>query len=258
MQTRKTFTASVAGALLGLGGIFLGGLWWLWGPDWLIWVLIPLVLVQTVWAYIQASIRLTGVRAEWMRGLMIGTSAGLNGAALLFMGLPFFVALPVAIILAMGSWLLVSRHPLYHHFIGWLNFLLPMSWPVNVPGFLMFALNTLLAPLGYLHPLLGAFKVENRFEWRTGAVVQLGGVIRPIPGFVGLNMGNFIFLRTGHDYLIPHETGHLFSLASLGWVFHYVGGIDEHYFQRFYWQAYAEYLAESYNTPSLTGLSMWR
>lgn len=258
MGARKSLTASVAGALLGLGGILIGALWFWLGPNWLIWMLIPLAIGQTVWAYIQASFKPTGARAEWMRGLMIGNSAGLNGAIFLVLGVSDYVVWPVVILLAIGSWLRVSRHPFYHTIIGWLNFILPMSWPVNIPGFIMFALNTILSPLGYVHPLLRAFRVENRIEWHTGAIVQLGGVIRPVPGFVGLNMGNFIFLRTGHDYLIAHETGHLFSLATLGFVFHYVGGIDEHWFQRFYWQAYAEHIAESYNTPSLSGLSMWK
>jgi len=158
----------------------------------------------------------------------------------------------------LSSFLKIYRHPWYHTILGWSNWILPMSWPVNIPGLLVFIINLIFAPLGYLHPILYGVRVRVHIDWSSGTFTQYGGLIGPFKGFSGLNMGNFIFINPGWEHLLKHEIGHLFSLAAMGWVFHYIGGIDENYFQYRYWEAYAEYLAESYSSPFASGMSMWR
>lgn len=132
-----------------------------------------------------------------------------------------------------------------------------MSLFVNLPGLFIFVINVLFAPLGYLHPLLSGIRI--RFYWNPycSTLCLNGGLIRAMKGFAGLNMGNFIFINPGWQHLLKHETGHLFSLAAMGSIFHYIGGIDESFLQKHYWKAFAEYLAESYNSSEDSVLSMW-
>jgi len=195
---------------------------------------------------------------EAARGAIIGLSSGLNGVLLWWMTGWAWLAGTIAVLLSASAFLWLSRHAIYHTTLGWLNWLLPLSWPVNLPGALMLLVNLLFAPLGYLHPLFRPIRIKLLIDPATSTFSCFGGLIRPIKGFSGLNMGNFIFINPGWEHLLEHEVGHLFSLATMGAPFHYIGGLDEGLIQQNYWEAYAEHLADSYSTPTATVLSVWR
>jgi hypothetical protein len=196
--------------------------------------------------------------SELFRGGMVGLNAALNAVILFHLTGSLWFASLLGGIVAASAFLFVSRNALYHSLLGWANYLLPMSALVNLPGMTIFVLNLLAAPFGYLHPALRPLRIRLYLDLSSGSWTVFGGLIRPVKGFSGLNMGNFIFINPGWEHLLRHEIGHLFSLGALGWVFHYIGGIDEGYVQENYWEAYAEYLAESYNAPGPAGLTMWR
>lgn len=195
---------------------------------------------------------------EVSRGIIIGLSSGLNGALLWWMTGWAWLSGGVVILLSASAFLWLSRHTRYHTLLGWANWLLPLSWPVNLPGALMLLVNLLFAPLGYVHPLFRPIRIKVLIDPSTSSFSCFGGLIRPVKGFSGLNMGNFIFINPGWEHLLRHEIGHLFSLASMGGPFHYIGGLDEGLVQSNYWEAYAEHLADSYSTPTATVLSVWR
>ncbi|MEM7368530.1 MAG: hypothetical protein AAF587_07990 [Bacteroidota bacterium] len=195
---------------------------------------------------------------EGLRGAIIGLNAGLNTVLLYQLSGSWIVAGILGGLVFLSAFLFISRHSWYHTVLGYSNWLLPMSWPVSYIGLLIYLVNLLVAPIGYMHPLLRALRVRLYIDLSTSTFTMYGGLIRPFKGFSGLNMGNFIFINPGWEHLLRHEIGHLFSLAAMGSVFHYIGGIDENYLQQNYWEAYAEYLAESYNSPSASGMSMWR
>ncbi|MEM6765383.1 MAG: hypothetical protein AAF655_10670 [Bacteroidota bacterium] len=194
---------------------------------------------------------------EFFRGAIIGLNAAANTLIIGLSSGYWWVAWSVGILALMSSFLVVSRFGFYHSCIGWLNWLLPMSWPVNLVGLLWMLVNAclalMIAPFG-----IPSWRIRIGFEPKTCTITVYGGCLGPFPGFTACNMGNIVFFKPGGEYLLLHEIGHLLSLSVMGFVFHYVGGIDESYVQRNYWEAYAEYLADSYNHPTNLNSSMWR
>jgi hypothetical protein len=225
---------------------------------WAYTLLVGTLLMGFALLYVGASRWSQRHRGEAMRGVIIGLSSGLNGSLLWLIGGPLWLAILAGLLPAASAFLWLSRYPGYHLLLGWFNWLLPLSWPVNLPGLLMLLANVLFSPLGYAHPLFRPLRIRLQFDPRSSAITCFGGLIRPFRGFSGLNMGNFIFINPGWEHLLAHEIGHLFSLAAMGAPFHYIGGLDEGLVQRNYWEAYAEHLADSYSTPTPTVLSVWR
>ena len=225
-----------------------------YGP---VWVSFSSILLFIILYWFAAKYAAT-VWGELPRGAMIGINAWLNGWLTILIFGQLWLSVIICGLVCLSAFLAISRSNLYHTFLGWINWLLPMSWPVVLPGMLMFIVNLLFAPLAYIHPLLSGLKIRVHIDLSTCTLTMYGGLIRPVRGFSGLNMGNFIFINPGWEHLLRHEIGHLFSLAAMGAVFHYTGGIDECYLQKNYWEAYAEYLAESYNSPGSGSLSIWQ
>lgn len=219
---------------------------------------VSLGLLLNISLYFLASHFQQSVWGEWFRGGLVGVNASFNGILIWALTGDLWWGGTLAAIVWLSSSLWFSRSRIFHPVLGWINWVLPMSWLVSLPGLLIYVINVIFAPIGYLHPVLRGLRVRFYTDWRTCTFTQYGGLIRPISGFAGLNMGNFIFINRGWEHLLKHEIGHLFSLAAMGFVFHYVGGIDENYLQARYWEAYAEYLAESYNEASPSALSMWK
>jgi hypothetical protein len=258
MANRNHLTASPLGAL---GGLFfaLGVYPALQAPgySWVVLAGTGVVLLVTLF-YLLASVFQRRTWGEAMRGALVGLNAGLNGLLLGWLTSSLWVAAMIALLGLLPSWLYLSRRPWLHSLLGWANWLLPMSWLVNLPGLIMFGMNLLAAPLGWLHPLLRPLRIRIYLDLPSCTFTVFGGLIRPLMHFSGLNMGNFIFINPGWEHLLKHEIGHLFSLAAMGAVFHYVGGIDEGYVQEKGPDALAEHFAESYSRPAMSVLSMWR
>jgi hypothetical protein len=194
---------------------------------------------------------------EWFRGSMVGLNAGLNGILIYLITRDLYIAGTVMTVLTAGASLVISRNRIYHILLGWLNWFLPMSWLVTGLGMLIFLVNMTLAPLGFL---LGIRRLRLRLGVHptSSSIIMYGGMIRPLMQFNGFNMGNFIFINPGRENLLIHEIGHLFSLSVMGWLFHYIGGLDEGFLQADSREALAEYLADSYSNPTESVLSMWR
>ncbi len=257
VERRRYLTASPMGALISLLSSYLyfpalqhAGLF-----DCLI--VATLLSVHFSILYVAASQWQGKDLGEWFRGSMVGLNAGLNGILLYLLFGNFLLAGAIMCILAAGSSLVISRNRFYHFLLGWTNWLLPMSWLVTGLGLLIFAINITLAPLGFLFGI-DRLKVQLGLHVSSSSVIMYGGMIRPLLQFNGFNMGNFIFINPGRESLLIHEIGHLFSLSVMGWIFHYIGGVDEGFIQADSKNALAEYFADSYSNPTESVVSMWR
>ena len=256
MFNRSSWSASPLGLLPGWGSAALYA-WWLetaeaWG-----YLMAGLVmLIQFVSLYAGASHWSQGHPGEFFRGFMVGLSAGVNA---FFWGYlcGWWLAGLLLLLLSGSTFLVLSRDPRYQAALGWVNWWLPLSWPVNLPGALMLLTNLAFLPVSYCHPLFRPIRVKVLVDPQSGSLTCYGGLLRPFKGFSGLNMGNFIFINPGFEHLRRHEIGHLFSLAAMGAAFHYIGGVDEAMLQKNYWEAYAEHLADSYSTPTPSVRSIW-
>jgi len=258
MANRRHWSASPLGLIPGwlVGyGLFA---WMYHSPIWTYLLVGSLILGISVLFYLGASLLQKTHVGEAFRGAIIGFNSMLNGMILWQLTDSMALGWIACMVPSASAFLVLSRRGYYHALLGWVNWLLPFSWPVNLPGALMLIVNLIFAPVGYLHPLFRPLRINLYIDPLTSTITCYGGLIRPFKGFSGLNMGNFIFINPGWEHLLRHEIGHLFSLAAMGAPFHYIGGVDEALLQKNYWEAYAEYLAESYNTPGPTVLSVWK
>ena len=123
----------------------------------------------------------------------------------------------------------------YQAVIGRANWLLPMSWPINVAG-LLFVVASLGGHilLGWRHPFFRIYGVKRHF--RTGMVAIRGGWIANLNTYrTAFNMGNITLVHrlsfAGQSgvpcWHLDHEGGHTLNLAAFGWVFHLTGFLHE-------------------------------
>jgi hypothetical protein len=155
--------------------------------------------------------------------------------------------------LAVVKW--VSQFEIYQGIVGWCKWCLPMSWPVVLLGLLFVIFSLLLAAVtrfqvNYLR--LKGIKVD----WATGTVFIKGGLVSNINAWdTAFNMGNFAFVdMNSGDWHIEHESGHTLNLAAFGFIFHFIGTVDELVLRQ--GNAYSERLAES-NSSGGDSIAMW-
>jgi hypothetical protein len=203
------------------------------------------------------------------RGVLIGLNSGLNLTLWIVVGGELFGKSDARGLLGAGVGILtflsivptISQSDVYQGFIGWANWLMPMSWVVVGLGAVLFLLC-----------LIGHLAFHTTFKWTAFEVMHVdadlatgtwfiegGWVSNMNPIDTAFNMGNFSFVdRKSGQMHMEHEAGHTLNLAAFGFVFHFVGAIDENVFGS-KWDAYSERLAES-NDPS-TGrtdlIAMW-
>jgi len=215
-------------------------------------------------AYIIASVTVGDAPGELCRGLLIGATAAMNWAvaSVVFPNVFGASAGPIlAIIVGVYPFLSVfpflSHSALYSGVLGYLNWLLPMSWLIVALGFAFF----LLGALGALIGLAGAtfFKIEKLvFHWKTGTLFTRGGWIANLnPIDTAFNMANFAFVDVKYTGMaVDHESGHTLNLGAFGSIFHLIGAFDENVISRA--NAFSERLAESH-VPATAGpaLAMW-
>jgi hypothetical protein len=178
------------------------------------------------------------------RGVLIGLNSGLN----LLIGWWLLGGLSYGVAVAAGLALIgylsvvppVAYSRIYHFILGWLSWLMPMSWPVHAIGLALLILSL----IGFL--ILGLpFRIRTfqvtRFgwNWSEGTFFLVGGwVSNANYAQSGFNLGGFIFMHwnwaarvpwdiPSWDWLLEHETGHGLSLAAFGSIFHLVEAIDE-------------------------------
>ena len=221
-------------------------------PGWVVIAVVGLIVVSVV-LYLVARTRHDPAAAagQFMPGLLLGFTTGINAVLLeAIVGL-----VPALIICAIP--LLAVIEPLassdvFQAPLGWVNLLLPMSWPILAVGLVLLVLTGLLALVNLL--LRTDFlKVRKlNVDAKTGTLVVdggFGGNINLNQHSDGYNVG-IAYLRSGHstDYLREHESGHTLNLAIFGWVVHLIGAFDENVFGGGV-SAYTELFAES-NVPS--------
>jgi hypothetical protein len=230
-----------------------------------IWPLVIGYAVVILVAYLIGALTVGRRTGEFFRGLLIGSNAGMNAvlAAAVF---PWVIGEGPGMIAAAGVGLVpfastfgfMSRSTLYQGLLGYLNWLLPLSWPIVALGLGMLILSLLGAvTLG----LLGRefFRISRvLFDGRTGTLFTRGGWISNLNHLdTAFNMGNFAFVDSQHcDMAVDHESGHTLNLAAFGSVFHLVGAFDENVLNGE--EAFSERLAESHvASSSRPVIEMW-
>jgi len=230
-----------------------------------IWILLLVYGVVVLLGYIVGSATIGTSAGEFVRGLLIGTNAAVNFAvaSVVFPGVfgpdaGIVLAIIVAAIPFLSTFGVVSRNGVYQGLLGYLNWLLPLSWLIVALGFTFFLL-CLLGALVVGLPGVKFFKIERVvFEWKTGTLFTRGGWISNLnPIDTAFNMGNFAFVDVAYtDMAIDHEAGHTLNLAVFGSLFHLIGAIDENVLRGA--NAFSECLAESHVPGSSEPvLSMW-
>lgn len=235
-------------------------------------VLIGYIIAAVV---VEAKIRGTTGKAgrfsEFLRGLLIGLNAGLN-YYLAFWIVSFFS--PMGSAIAVGACVgllnflcsvkMLSQSEVYQGIVGWVNWFLPMSWPIIVFGFLFLLVNLLLALVTFFQVNFLKIK-DGAVDWRTGTFFIQGGLISNLNAWdTAFNMGNFSFADmnsssfnnggSSKQRLMNHEAGHTLNLAAFGSAFHLIGFINEMIRHH---RAYAELLAESNTSSDREKLLMW-
>lgn len=261
---KLTTWVALIGALIAAGAT--AALYFLVGVGW---TGLAIVLGVGLAGYVLASVgaaptnRTTGF-GEFMRGFLVGFNAALNA----FLALALLeLALPTGAAAATGAGLgalgllatigPVSRSEFYQGLLGWLTWLMPMSWLVVGLGVVFY----LVCLLGHLFTLgkVPYLRVEDAaVDWATLTFFLKGGLISNLnPIDTAFNMGNFSFVDTkSGGWHKQHEAGHTLNLAAFGSVFHLVGAVDENVLRRGA-GAFAERLAESNTGSGGSAIPMW-
>jgi hypothetical protein len=201
------------------------------------------VLPVTVISYIIADeVDPTSDFGQFMRGLLIGMNAGLNGP----------LGLVIGFLSAFDG---VAKNKVYQIILGWSNLLLPMSWPVDGVGVLFFLVNGIGHLIG--HGIFGSnfWQIKSLdLDAGTGTLFTEGGLVGNLAKSNGqptaFDMGNFAFVNSGTlgrpvSVIKEHETGHTLNLGAFGSIVHFIGAIDENITGGGA-SAYTEQLAESH------------
>lgn len=234
------------------------------------WVPTLLTLGVGVIAYICAGVtdksKVTGF-GEFMRGFMIGYNAGMNGCLTTVIW-SLTITLPggivVGAILGTVNFLTVfapiSGNGFYQGIVGWLCWLMPMSWLIIGLGVMFVWISLLLSV--FTVGKVDFLKIQDfKMDWKTGTLFLKGGLIANL-NFrkTAFNMGNTSYVHkdsTG-GWHIEHESGHTLNLTAFGSWFHLLGALDENVVPGRGSDAYAERLAESNATGSGgNNLPMW-
>jgi len=150
---------------------------------------------------------------------------------------------------------LEARSPLYQGILGWSSWIMPMSWLATGFGLIFFVFNIIVA--GVTFQQWDAAKIDKiSIHWETGTIIMGDGLIRPIGGSSGFNLGNFAFLTPGSSAEL-HETGHALNVAAFGSIFHFVGAIDQNVFGSGP-DSYSEHLADSHDPSKTPDPTQWR
>lgn len=259
------FLISILLVLLPFFALFTPGAW--------IVVAVFTVVIVNIFSYVIATIALITPIAttpsgalpvspaeEFMRGLIIGLTAGLNFGiwALILPSIGLLIGLYVGLLCFLAVITFFSRNLVYQGFLGWSSWLMPMSYLMTVPGVLLFIFNLPLA-IGLFG--LGAVRIDGL----TGTI-ETAWVLTPLPsGVSGFNLGNFTFVLAGSrtPFGVPgvpaHETGHTLTIAALGGIFGWINAVDENVppFMRLT-RAYGEMMPEShFPRPGFLHVRIW-
>jgi hypothetical protein len=218
--------------------------------------------------------------AALMRGLLIGIGSYMNlvlaenaygtwfGNATDHSSIGLIIGLVIFGLGILASIKGIAQNSFYQGIIGWLCWLTPMAWPALLLGLALMVISIFpggLIGLGVDFFKLGGDKndahdsIKGKYftaDWSTGTFFQIGGLAADA-NYVGtaFNMGNIGFIhRKDTEDDTEHEGGHNLSLFVFGWIFHFLGAIDE----VIHTSALAERLANSHGNPrGNPTLEMW-
>lgn len=228
-----------------------------------LWIVAASTAILMVVSYLVAAATAATRFGEFMRGWLVGLNAVLNvgfgfAVASHFAGLAggaSFAAV-IGLVNLLGAIGPVSQNGFYQGVIGYLNWLLPMSWFVVALGaaFYLFSFLLYAVTAGRVEYL----KVQDfGADWSTGTLFIKGGLIANLNYLdTAFNMGNFSFVdyKSGAWHK-DHEAGHTLNLAAFGSVFHLIGALDENVFRGA--NAYSERIAESNSSSGGSTIAMW-
>ncbi len=271
------------GAVFGaVVGVFVAGLCRLLTSE--IWVIALILGVVALICYIVATVTVKKNVSEeepvtaLTRGVLIGINSAFNGFLIALITGSLFssdtAGLVIGLVLGglnfIASIGAVSRWGVYQGLIGWLNWLMPMSWLIVGLG-LTFVVLSLIGHLIFLITRVKFFRFGIpsdsgtslagkiiQIDWGTGSFFVFGGWIANVNIYkTAFNMGNFSFVhRESSSSHMGHESGHSLSLGAFGSFIHLVGAVDEWVFS--HEGALTERLAESHDsTASGPKLLMW-
>ncbi|HET8541005.1 MAG TPA: hypothetical protein VFL83_14120 [Anaeromyxobacter sp.] len=236
------------------------------------WIGVAAMAALVIVGYILSGVLVGRSAGEFFRGFLVGANAAANAAlGIVVYGALFGTTVGVVAGLLLGVVNLLAVLPplstgeAFQGLLGWINFLLPMSWLVTGLGFLFLlasAIGTLFAGRGAAAAGTPPFLKITRFvpDWKTGTFFVRGGFVANLNPLTGsaFNMGNFAFAKRDApaDMHLEHEAGHTLNLAAFGSLFHFVGAIDENVTGGGA-NAFAERLAESNNSAGSSVVKMW-
>jgi RHS repeat-associated protein len=201
------FTGGIAGVLIGIG-LALGA-----------------SLAVTGVSYLIASnVDPNSAFGQFIRGFMIGFNAGMNATLATAIFGPV-VGVALGVITFLSTFDGIAKNSVYQGILGWTSWLMPMSWAATAFGLIFYAINLLVA--GVTGNQWGAAKIDKlAIDWKTGAIVMVGGLIR---GPTAFDMGNFVFMNPNYvdgsspdrtyDAVLRHETGHTLEVGAFGSAF---------------------------------------
>jgi hypothetical protein len=220
------------------------------------WSVLP---VTTISYIIADEVDSTSDFGQFMRGLLIGMNAGLNGP----------LGLVISFLSAFDG---LAKNKVYQIILGWSNLLMPMSFPVTGTGLLFFVASGIGHLIG--HGIFGSnfWQIKSLdLDAGTGTLFTEGGLVGNLAKSNGqptaFDMGNFAFVNNGKlgrplSVIKEHESGHTLNLGAFGSIVHFIGAIHENLTSAGA-SAYTEQLAESHvplthEPPSPPPrLSMW-
>jgi RHS repeat-associated protein len=198
---------------------------------------------------------------QFMRGFMIGFNAGMNGVLATAIFGPV-VGVTLGVIGFLATFDGIAKNSTYQGILGWTSWLMPMSWGATGLGIVFFVVNLVIA--GVTGNQWNAAKIDKlAIDWKTGAIVMVGGLIR---GPTAFDLGNFVFMNPNYvdgsspdrtyDAVLRHETGHTLEVGAFGSAFlvaDFIGenivgaGTDD----------YGEKIAESHANRGPATIPMW-
>jgi hypothetical protein len=230
------------------------------------WPLFVAAIVAGLLSYIVAAVAArstTSITAfgEFMRGWLIGMNAAFNAViwvGLVGGGVGAAIGAVIGIFAFLSVFAPISQAEAYQGILGWLNWLMPMSWVIVGVGLVFLIVSAVL--YGVTVGKVAYLKIDKAdADWKTGTFFIKGGLISNLnPIDTAFNMGTFAFVDTKSGPMhTQHEAGHTLNLGAFGSVFHLVGALDENATSRGA-DALSERLAESNDTgTSGSNIPMW-
>ncbi len=266
-----SFNLQIATALSGLG---VGGFGLI-----LLWMILMVLVTLVFYAISSAAVRplppLAGATfvpftpgERFGFGAMIGICVGTNVVFWLSAGLPGAV---IAAVLGLVGLLAlipaVSMWAPYHVFLGWISWLMPLSWPATAIGAVA---AVILGVIAVIQVALGTLVgIPFRFDFTTGSLEVTFRA--PIGSSAGFSLGHFNFLVIGGTttlaaeqlpFNVPgipsHEAGHTLNTAAFGSAFLALNGIEQNIVPNNGSAAYGELCAESNaREPGFWFIDLW-